>query len=351
MLLRWRGTIMPAVLCRPVMWLLLASHVGFLYLHMYRQDIHMPAMPWKLTGARHPPDLFLGLLLGQLLHALLRLLLEVHGDVGRGDVLGRPLRVHFPKATPEKLWNLSRHIVASVYILYFQLAGGASDGGKQVTESEWQVLLQTGLISQEEKKKLAEYRGFKPFLLQVWALRSLTDHLSEDKEKGASANLNPFQQQALALRGHCADIVNTMTQPIPFPYYHTLTLMLSLNLLLIAYSMIEFETVMTIPCFFIIVLVCLGLKETAVALADPFGGDDVDFETEVYMANMLANTKVSSSSSTAAHRRAHHTHPPANHAHSTLSPSSLTGDDLAVGGLHAADAALAGAKPKAANGH
>ena len=160
----------------------------------------------------------------------------------------------------------------------------------------------------------------------MWALRALADQLTEDKEKGASANLNPFQAQALALRGFCAEIVNTMTQPIPFPYDHTLTLMLSLNLLLIAYSMIEFETVMTIPCFFIIVLVCLGLKETAVALADPFGGDDVDFETEVYMANMLANTKVSSSSSTGAQQhsstaqRAHHTHPPANthHAHSTL---------------------------------
>merc|ERR1711871_831808 len=97
--------------------------------------------------------------------------------------------------------------------LYFQLAGGASDGGKQVTESEWQVLLQTGLISVEEKKKLSEYRGFKPFLLQVWAMRALTDHLAEG-EKGASANLNPFQQQALALRGCCAEIVNTMTQPI-----------------------------------------------------------------------------------------------------------------------------------------
>lgn len=55
--------------------------------------------------------------------------------------------------------------------------------------------------------------------------------------------------------------------------------------------MSDSQTVMTIPCFFIIVLVCLGLKETAVALADPFGGDDVDFETEVYMANMLANSK------------------------------------------------------------
>ena len=48
---------------------------------------------------------------------------------------------------------------------------------------------------------------------------------------------------------------------------------------------------MSVPVFFIVCFVCLGLKETAVALADPFGGDDVDFETEVYMANMLANTK------------------------------------------------------------
>ena len=37
-------------------------------------------------------------------------------------------------------------------------------------------------------------------------------------------------------------------------------------------------------------LVALGLKETAVALSDPFGGDDVDFETETYMAQMLAST-------------------------------------------------------------
>merc|ERR1719197_1047983 len=82
-----------------------------------------------------------------------------------------------------------------------------------------------------------------------------------------------------------------MTQPVPFPYYHTLTLMLSLNLLIISYSMIEFSTIMSIPTFFVICLVCQGLKETAVALADPFGGDDVDFETDNYMAAVLANCK------------------------------------------------------------
>ena len=36
-------------------------------------------------------------------------------------------------------------------------------------------------------------------LSQVWALRALTDHLVEDKEKGGSANLNPFQAQVCAL--------------------------------------------------------------------------------------------------------------------------------------------------------
>ena len=48
---------------------------------------------------------------------------------------------------------------------------------------------------------------------------------------------------------------------------------------------------MSIPVFFIVCLVLLGLKETAVALSDPFGGDDVDFNVDVFMASMLANTK------------------------------------------------------------
>ena len=57
------------------------------------------------------------------------------------------------------------------------------------------------------------------------------------------------------------------------------------------YALIEANTVMSIPCFFIICFVCLGLKETAVALADPFGMDAVDFETDVFMARIMINTK------------------------------------------------------------
>ena len=41
--LRWRGTFMPMVLCRPALWMLLASHVFFLYLRLYRPEIYLCA--------------------------------------------------------------------------------------------------------------------------------------------------------------------------------------------------------------------------------------------------------------------------------------------------------------------
>ena len=55
--------------------------------------------------------------------------------------------------------------------------------------------------------------------------------------------------------------------------------------------MVEANSVMSIPTFFIICFVCLGLKETAIALSDPFGMDAVDFETDVFMARIMINTK------------------------------------------------------------
>merc|ERR1719231_946118 len=73
--------------------------------------------------------------------------------------------------------------------------------------------------------------------------------------------------------------------------YHTLMLMMSVNLLVVSYALIEAGTPMSIPVYFIICFVCLGLKETAIALSDPFGMDAVDFETDVFMARIMINTK------------------------------------------------------------
>jgi len=201
------------------------------------------------------------------------------------------LRVFFNSASQEQLWNLSRHAVASVYVHYFALGGDASDGGKMITENEWSILMRRRMLSEEEKRVVANYQGFKPFLLQEWALQTVNEYLATDAKRSGGAGIGPFQKEALALRGHCSEMVNMLAQPVPFPYFHIITFMLSINLVIVAYALIFYDSVMTIPVYFIVCLVLQGLKECAVALSDPFGGDAVDFEVDIFLANILANTK------------------------------------------------------------
>jgi hypothetical protein len=77
-------------------------------------------------------------------------------------------RVYFPAATPDILWNLSRHMVASVYFLYFELGGLSSDGGRVITEAEWSVLFRSSLISSSVRAALlANLPGPSPFTTSV----------------------------------------------------------------------------------------------------------------------------------------------------------------------------------------
>jgi len=76
------------------------------------------------------------------------------------------------------------------------------------------------MLSEEEVQQVAVYRGFKPFLLQVWAMQTIRDYLDSGADKAAGAGIGPFQAQALALRANCSDVVNLLAQPVPFPYYH-----------------------------------------------------------------------------------------------------------------------------------
>ena len=105
-----------------------------------------------------------------------------------------------------------------------------------ITAGEWSVLLNYNMITEAEKAQLTEYRGFKPFLLQCWAMSAVNEYLASKAPRAAGAALGPFQAQALALRGNCAEIINTIAQPVPFPYYHIVSLMLSVNLIMVAWS-------------------------------------------------------------------------------------------------------------------
>ena len=290
-LMRWRGTIMAMVLTRPVIWILVGIHYLFLHLHL-ETDIEMPKLPWPIVTV--PTALltfFLVFYSGNCFaryYALYGKCMAMNGAVMSWVGL---CRVFFNSASSETLWNLSRHMLASVYVQYFALGGDASDGGKLITETEWAIIMRNRMLSEHERQQVAAYAGFKPFLLQCWALQTVNEHLASDAKRAAGAGIGPFQAQAFALRQDCSDVVNTLAQPVPFPYFHVVTFMLSINLVLVAYALIFFNTYVSVPCYFVTCLVMQGLKEVAVALSDPFGGDDVDFPTHEYMSAMLDNAK------------------------------------------------------------
>jgi len=296
---RWRGTVMPAVLTRPPIWALLFVHCTLLYMH--KELGFNPGMIVQVPCPGCPPDdistvttaflvFFLVYYGGQCYaryYTMYNACMQMAGDVQCWVGLAR---VYFPTATPDVLWNLSRHMVASVYFLYFELGGLSSDGGRVITEAEWSVLFRSSLISASERKVLEKYRGSRFFLMQSWALRLAADQVTKP-ETAKGADIRELEKFALSLRAAGGTISNLLKQPVPFPMYHTLMLMMSVNLLVMAYAMIEANTIMSVPTFFIVCFVCLGLKETAIALSDPFGMDAVDFETDVFMARIMINTK------------------------------------------------------------
>ena len=292
-LMKWRGTIMPMVLTRPVIYILVSIHYLFLYMHLERPDITMPELDWKICQV--PTSLltfFLVFYSGNCFQRYYGLYGKCTGMAGAMMNWVGLCRIFFNSASTETLWNLSRHMLASVYVQYFTLGGDASDGGKTITEAEWATIMRHRMLSEQEKQQVMASPGFKPFLLQCWGLQTLNEYLANPENKrAAGAAVGPFQAQAFALRQHCSDMVNTLAQPVPFPYFHAVTFMLSINLIIVAYALIFFDTYMSVPCFFVTCLVMQGLKECAVALSDPFGGDDVDFDTASFMQQVLNSTK------------------------------------------------------------
>jgi len=292
---RWRGTVFPAVLCRPPIWGLTLVHCIFLYMHK-----QLGWDPGAIVVGDGPDDVskvsttflvfFLVYYSGQCYQRYYNMYQKCMAMAGDVQCWVGLCRVYFPTANADILWNLSRHMVASVYFLYFELGGLASDGGRVITEAEWSVLFRSSLISESERKVLEKYRGSRFFLMQSWALRLASEQCAKP-DKAPGTDIRSFEQYVLSLRANGGSISNLLKQPVPFPMYHILMLMLNVNLIITAYAMVEANTIMSIPCFFIICFVCLGLKETSVALSDPFGMDAVDFETDVFMARIMINTK------------------------------------------------------------
>ena len=188
-------------------------------------------------------------------------------------------------------WNAARHILAAHHLFCYLL--NESDGASHISPKEWAKLTERKLMKPDEIKALDAFTGFKPALPLAWALKEIQagplGQRNQDHEL-----LAEFRRLAFTFRGHCGTVANWMAQEVPFPYLHALTLLLVVNMILIGYALATMAdaSAWNVVVYVLLLISFIGLKEIAVAMSNPFGDDEIDFDLEA-MLKKTYNTCVS----------------------------------------------------------
>jgi len=185
-------------------------------------------------------------------------------------------------------WRSGRRVIASLQLLFFALNGSGIeevdvfDGGG-CSDGEMNVLLRLELLTRSEIERLKKYPGFKAFIPIKWALDDLRESLAfKDRYDLASESFEKFEDLVVEFQRRCTRIVKLLEQPVPLAYFHVLIAQMVIVQVLVGYALISVfpsNPFFSILAYVVCLLLMLGLQEIAVAMSDPFGTDDTDFDT------------------------------------------------------------------------
>jgi len=218
-------------------------------------------------------------------------------------------KAHLGASSRELQWNVMRLVLGSQQIHFYLLcddesenpgfhSGTATSG---ISDNEWALMKESHCFVDSEIEVLQKYAAFKPLLPLSWALDEVKRELiargggdGGGREFSAMPQVAvhaQFQACAFRLRGHMNTIVNLLKQPVPFPYFHVLKLLLLVGLFIVSYAIVGLETgdltawtaALSLFAFSVVCAIMIGLQEIAVAMSDPFGDDDVDFDVDSFL--------------------------------------------------------------------
>lgn len=134
---------------------------------------------------------------------------------------------------------------------------------------------------------LQDYPGGRvTCILASWAMQTVQEALKKEvfwqtRSMHPAHIQNRLNKQVVALIKATHSVQYQMAMPIPFPYYHIMNIIMVFNFLILGASLAEFGVFGTFS-FALALSVFMGLREVAVASADPFGTDEVDFPIEKF---------------------------------------------------------------------
>jgi len=300
------GTIIPLVLSSPLFWFVMLAHGAFLLCFRYFDE---PYLPWK--AALVPSSLLTFLLVTfvnqcfERYFTLYRFCVGLHGSVMEWSAL---VKLEFGHMSSNYKWNVLRLLLGALQVHYALLGGDSvtdEDGFviKGISDDEWRAIRTRNLLSRDEIARLRAFAGFKPFLPVGWALAEVKAGLlgvdaaaavgtSLGKDLAAREVFSAFREVAFKFRTESSSTFALLNAPVPFAYFHVLKLLMVLSLLIISYALIDLlagEALLSYIVFGLSSLVMIGLSELAIAMSDPFGDDQADFNLEAFLESVYDN--------------------------------------------------------------
>mmetsp|Transcript_12800 Transcript_12800/g.33547 ORF Transcript_12800/g.33547 Transcript_12800/m.33547 type:complete len:454 (-) Transcript_12800:254-1615(-) len=283
-LFTFRGTVVQTVARSYLWWCLFTIHCILVYL----RETHPEYMEgWGLNWAAAQPTLslatfFLVFYAGNCYSRFFEF--HNHSVAMFGIVMewAADTKLYFPDRL-DLQWNLNRLVLAGTQMIMCMV-----DEGKNVSVAQYRNMHSNNLLSADEIKQIQEFNGFKPFLPMMWALEEVNVALGPS-EKFFLLN---FRGHAFGLRSHFYGIMGMLDQQVPFPYFHVLKLLLVISLLLMSSSLtslLEGSPISSILVFGIVSTINLGLEAISIDMADPFGDDATDFDTDEMMRHSYTN--------------------------------------------------------------
>jgi len=196
-------------------------------------------------------------------------------------------------------WRAARIYLAALCMLFDMLGGAVTVenpfDGDGVDENEYDALLKLELLTEKELMAMRNYRGVKCALCAKWALDILKKEIKVGSRKDTRAKyMDDFEHLTIKFQRQCYTIILQLQQPVPYCYFHVLKLQMIMMMMLLGYALVnvfEGNPVETFICYIVVVGTMLGLQEIAVAMSDPFGDDDADFDTTHMMSVLYDNVK------------------------------------------------------------
>jgi len=343
-LLRFKGTFWPLIMNRYEVYVFPAIHTALIVYNYFYPDVdgepdpenpmilpgwilHWSTIGWSSTLMNFFLVFFVGQCYGRF-NAFFKTTLNIEASV---QETAMACLVHVTKDLTAR-WDVVRYLVASSLIIYFRVAKLAEFQDAMVNVSEldrmltderewlkvssevWEKLMgwprsraeaqeytallhsklglsneqpsrlanSPALLTKTEVEELRKYPGgMMSLTLQTWALQR-----AAATKEFKPPWFNALQGSVFKLRAAAYSVRAELSLPVPLPYFHSLNFLQNMNYAYMSYALLFLNSNLTPIVLLVYIIITVGMREVAAALANPFGDDEVDFPVHKYITRL-----------------------------------------------------------------